>query len=212
MVPTPPELPVDGWPRQITEILSSDLKNSETSPPARELGHEDVIVSTRVSPTPMLTPSRRDTNIIASTDARLSNIYDDDLASTEEHSLLSTPKTSLPSSPDVGFFESYAALTSDIESTLYDKPVKDLALKILDIIEGYGQSAGAGTGADWAGKTRFLPLVELCIQKNEPIKMVLPAFPGVSVFGLYLFIPFTRVQRLLYEYDVLEIFMNQTLC
>ena len=194
MVSTLLELPVDGWPQPITDMLSPDLENNEDIPPAPQRGHDDVTVGTRVSPTPMVPPS---TNCIATTDATLSNTYNDNLTSTEEYSLPSTPKTSLPSSPDVGFSESYAALTSDNESALCKKPVKDLALKILGIIERYGHGAGAGTGVDWAGKIKFLPLVELCIQKNEPVKMVLPAFPCVGVFDLYPVLPFACVQRLL---------------
>ena len=66
-----------------------------------------------------------------------------------------------------------------------EKPEGDLALRILDIIERYGHGTGVETGANWAGKIKFLPVVELCIQKNEPVKMVLPASPCVSVFNFY---------------------------
>ena len=180
-VATTLELPVDHWPQQVTDILSPDLIISETSPPARQLSHENVVVDPRMSPPPMVAPSSKTgANFIATTEASLTTTQDDSFASTEENSLLSTPKTSLPSSPEIGSPESYSALTSDNESTLCEKPVGDLALRILDIIERYGHGTGAGTDTDWAGKIKFLPVVELCIQNNEPVKMVLPAFPFVS--------------------------------
>ena len=187
-VATTLELPVDDEPQQVTGILSPDLVISESSPPARQLGHENVTFGPRMTPTPVVAPSSKPgTNLMATTEASLSTTHDDSLASTEQNSLLSTPKSSLPSSPEVGSPESYPALTSDNESILCEKPVGDLALRILDIIERYGHSTGAGTGANWAGKINFLPVVELCIQRNKPVKMVLPAFPCVSVFDSYPF-------------------------
>lgn len=176
------EFPVDGWPQQITDILCSDPKTSETSPPARQLGDETVAVSPRISSAHMVAPSSKiGTSLIATTSLSLTTTHDDNLVSIEGNSLLSTPKPSLRSSPDIGFAESHTALTSDNEFTLSEKPVKGLALRVLDIIQNYGHSTGAGTGAGCAGKVKFLHLVELCIQKNEPVKMVLPAFPCVSV-------------------------------
>lgn len=187
-VATMHELPVDNWQQQVTDILSPDLIISETSPPAGQQGHENVTVGPRMTPTPMVAPSSKPgTNLMATTEASLTTTHEDSLTSTEESSLLSTPKSSLPSSPEVGSPKSYPALTSDNAFTLCEKPVGDLAPRILDIIERYGHSTGAGTGANWAGKINFLPVVELYIQKNKPVKMVLPAFPYVSVFGSHPF-------------------------
>ena len=115
-VATTLELPVDDWPQQVTDILSPDLIISE---PARQLGHENVIVGPRMTPIPMGAPSSKPgTNLMATTEASLTTTHDDSLASTEENSLLSTPKSSLPSSPEVGSPKSYPALTSDKESIL----------------------------------------------------------------------------------------------
>ena len=189
MVPTLLELPMNGWPQQTTELLSPDPENNETISSARQLGHENSTVNTKVLPNPIVPPS---TTFIATTDTTLSNFQDDNLTSTEEHNFLSTPKTSLPSSSDVGVCEDYATLTSDNESTPCEKPVKDLALEILGIIERYGHGA-----VEVAGKTKFLPLVKRCIQKNVPVNMVLPAFPCVSEFDFYPFSSFVCIQRLL---------------
>ena len=212
-VPATLKFPVNGWPQHITDILSPDLKIGETSPPARQLDHENISVSLRMSPTPMVAPSSKTgTSLISTTNASLTTTHDDSLASTEEHSLLSTPKTSLSSSPDIGITESRAALNSDNESTLSEKPVKDLALRVLDIIQSYGHGTGAGTGAGCAGKVKVLHLVELCIQKNEPVKMILPAFPCVSVFDFTCSDHFSQSKDSFNEYDVFGTFHKPNIC
>ena len=49
-VATTLELPVDDWPQQITDILPPDLITSDTGPPAKKLGHENVAVENVTNP------------------------------------------------------------------------------------------------------------------------------------------------------------------
>ena len=99
-----------------------------------------------------------------------------------DDSTLSTPEYSLPSTPGLRFLDT-SALSSDDDFTLCERPSTDLALRILDIIQKYGHNVGASAGVEWAGKKIFVPLVERSVEKREPVKMVLPAFPCVSVFS-----------------------------
>ncbi len=136
-------------------------------------------------------PSTHEDSLPLIDESSLPSTHEDSLPSTHETSLpsihksshLSTPETSLPSTSDIGSPKTQPALSPDNDVSLFEKPVAKLALRILDIIQRYGHSTGAGTGVDWAGKNKFLPLVEQSIEKNEPVKMVLPAFPCVSVFN-----------------------------
>lgn len=84
------------------------------------------------------------------------------------------PDTPQPSSPEIPAVRSKQVIVENSE-----KPSTKLALRILDIIQGYGQSVGP-SDVPWAGKTRFLPVVENHVLKNESIPMVLPAFPFKS--------------------------------
>ena len=168
-----------------------DLINGETDSWTSQLGHENGTVGMITSSTPMVAPSTKTSmDLLVTTAASLNSAPDDSFSSTTEDSLLLTPETSLSSTPDIGFPKTQAALSPNNDSTMCEKPVEKLALRILDIIQRYGHSTGSGTGVDWAGKNKFLPLVEQSIQKNEAVKMVLPAFPCVSVFDCFLFHPF----------------------
>ena len=183
-VPTTLELPVDDWPQQVTDILSPDLIIGEADSPARQLGHENDVVGMISSSTPVVAVSTEtSTNLLATTEATLNTGPNDSLPSTPESSLHSTPETSLPSTSDSVSPKVQVALSLDDDFILCEKPVDNLALRILDIIQRYGHSTGAGTDVDWAGKNKFLPVVEQSIEKDEPVKMVLPAFPCVSVFN-----------------------------
>ncbi|MCJ1467851.1 hypothetical protein MMC07_006476 [Pseudocyphellaria aurata] len=82
-----------------------------------------------------------------------------------------TPQLSSPGTPAI---QSEQAILD-----IFDKPSTKLALRILDIIQGYGQNVSP-SDVPWAGKTKFLPIVEEHVIKNESIPMVLPAFPFKS--------------------------------
>lgn len=82
-----------------------------------------------------------------------------------------TPQISLPGTPAI---QPEGAIIEIVE-----KPSIKLALRILDIIQGYGQNVVSGD-VSWARKTKFLPIVEEHVIKNESIPMVLPAFPFKS--------------------------------
>ncbi|MCJ1468027.1 hypothetical protein MMC07_006653 [Pseudocyphellaria aurata] len=84
------------------------------------------------------------------------------------------PDTPQPSSPEIPAIQLKEVIVEDSK-----KPSTQLALRILDIIQGYGQNVGP-SDVLWAGKTRFLPVVEDHVLKNESIPMVLPAFPFKS--------------------------------
>ena len=82
-----------------------------------------------------------------------------------------TPEISLPGTPAIQPEEPIIEIV--------EKPSTKLALRILDIIQGYGQNVVSGD-VSWAGKTKFLPIVEEHVIKNESVPMVLPAFPFKS--------------------------------
>ena len=91
---------------------------------------------------------------------------------------LLTPE-SLPGTPDIDVPGSKGILTQDDSVAVTDRPSAKLAGQILDIIQRYGKNVSS-KDAPWPGRTKFLPLVEAYIVKNEPVQMVLPAFPFKS--------------------------------
>lgn len=82
-----------------------------------------------------------------------------------------SPRTS---SPATSAIQSERAILE-----IFDKPSTKLALRIVEIIQGYGQNVSL-SDVPWAGKTKFLSIVEDHVIKNETIPMVLPAFPFKS--------------------------------
>ncbi|KAF2488791.1 Clavaminate synthase-like protein [Lophium mytilinum] len=84
--------------------------------------------------------------------------------------LLPTPNISAPGTPSLA----EATITLDLDS-----PSAKLALRILEIIQQYGQNSNSSE-IPWAGKAKFLPFVEKYVKNNEPVRMVLPAFPFKS--------------------------------
>lgn len=82
-----------------------------------------------------------------------------------------TPQFSAPGTP--------AIQSEQTIVEIFEKPSTKLALRILDIIQGYGQNVSP-SDVPWAGKTKFLPIVEEHVIRNESIPMVLPAFPFKS--------------------------------
>jgi len=92
--------------------------------------------------------------------------------------LPATPK-SLQGTPDVDVPGSEAILTQDEISAVTDRAPAKLAAPIMDIIQKYGKNISSKE-SPWPGRAKFLPLVESYIMKNEPVQMVLPAFPFKS--------------------------------
>lgn len=67
-------------------------------------------------------------------------------------------------------------------------PIQDLeqlASSILDIIQSYGQHLpskdGEGHSGGWLGKPMFMEKVKVQLEKNQAIRLILPAFPWKSV-------------------------------
>jgi hypothetical protein len=90
------------------------------------------------------------------------------------------PITPAASTPGLNSTPATAPATPAIEEeNLFDRPTAKLALEILNIIQRYGQNT-APSDIPWAGKARFLPFVESYVKANEPVRMVLPAFPFKS--------------------------------
>lgn len=89
-----------------------------------------------------------------------------------------TPET-LPGTPEIAGLETAGGLISINSATEVERPEAGVVLKILDIIQRYGESSVSGLDS-WPGKPKFMPLVEAFISRSEPIKMVLPAFPFKS--------------------------------
>ncbi|EAW14838.1 isocyanide synthase xanB [Aspergillus clavatus NRRL 1] len=66
-----------------------------------------------------------------------------------------------------------------------ESPISDdeaTAIAVLKVIETYGVNYEK-TGASWQGLTSFIPTVVNQIQKKEPVRMILPAFPFKSPNG-----------------------------
>ena len=91
---------------------------------------------------------------------------------------LMTPE-SLPGTPDLDVSGSPALQAQDSTVAVTDRPAAKLAHQILDIIQRYGKNI-ATKEAPWPGKAKFLPLVEAYVVKDQPVQMVLPAFPFKS--------------------------------
>jgi len=60
-----------------------------------------------------------------------------------------------------------------------------VAYDILNVIAQYGRhlysSSHSGDSESWLGKSTFVQRVRSQVEKNEPIRMILPAFPWKSV-------------------------------
>ena len=165
-----------------TPVVAPSTKIATDLPSTKEASLTNAADDGLPSTTKVSVNNAPNDSLPSTTEASVNNAPDDSLPSTAEDSLLLTPKTGLPPPPGIGFPKTQAALGPADDSTLCENLVEKLALRILDIIQRYGHSTGAGSGVDWAGKNKFLPLVERTIEQNEAVKMVLPAFPCVSVF------------------------------
>lgn len=65
------------------------------------------------------------------------------------------------------------------------KEIEQLASKILDVIQRYGQHIAPKSEEEhlpeWIGKPLFMEKVMSQLEKGEPVKMILPAFPWKSI-------------------------------
>lgn len=89
-------------------------------------------------------------------------------------SLPLSPENSLPVTP---------ALEAQVPTAVIsERPSTRTALEILDIIQRYGHNVGSKSApaGSWTGKSKFVAPVEAHVLKNEPVRMVLPAFPFKS--------------------------------
>lgn len=165
-LPITTEQPVDDLAQQVADILSTNIKNDGINSPVHLQSHEKDAKNTTVGAISLVAPLPK---------------LDDKPSVTPEVSLPTTPEQSLPSTPDVYSPSISSTLTSDDSFNLSERPFGRLALQILDIIARYGHNNGSGSGVNWTGKNKFLPLVERSIEHSAPIKMVLPAFPCKSI-------------------------------
>ncbi|KAI4123483.1 MAG: hypothetical protein LQ338_004259 [Usnochroma carphineum] len=89
-----------------------------------------------------------------------------------------TPE-SLPATPEVGT-PAVQPIVDQVDSVACtERPSAKLAIHILEIIQRYGNNA-VSKDAPSPGNAKFMALVEGCIIKHEPVRMVLPAFPFKS--------------------------------
>lgn len=96
----------------------------------------------------------------------------------KRHLLPAAARPSLPMSPDISL-PGTPALDAQLPSVAVpERAGSKIALQILDIIQRYGSNVAGGD--PWAGKAKFVPMVEAYVAKNEPVQMVLPAFPFKS--------------------------------
>jgi len=93
---------------------------------------------------------------------------------------LDLPTTPATSTLELGSTPASVPTTPAMEEEdLLERPTAKLALQILNIIQRYGQNTSP-SDVPWAGKARFLPVVERYVKNNDPVRMVLPAFPFKS--------------------------------
>ena len=85
---------------------------------------------------------------------------------------------SLPITPDVSLPGTPALVAQPPSVVVPERAGSKIALQILDIIQRYGSNVAGGDS--WAGKAKFIPMVEAYVANNEPVQMVLPAFPFKS--------------------------------
>lgn len=97
-----------------------------------------------------------------------------------EDSLTCSPDFSLPSSPAIEVPQTLEAFEFKSELVHSEGPFTELALRILDVLHSYGHKVHVSESGDWAGRPYFLPVIERCLEKRSPVKMVLPAFPFKS--------------------------------
>ena len=64
-----------------------------------------------------------------------------------------------------------------LEST--DGPCMETAVKIMQILQSYSVNC-KDNGTLWEDLETFLPTITACIEKDEPVRMALPAFPFKS--------------------------------
>ena len=104
---------------------------------------------------------------------------------------IATPRRSTSPANDKSSlsFLSEAAVIPERAST-------EVAFRILDIIQGYGQNLGdddaSKTGKRWLGRAKFAPKVEQYVEAGHPIRMILPSFPWKSVSASYQVVPFDK--------------------
>ncbi len=70
---------------------------------------------------------------------------------------------------------------AEVESTPTATNIAETVLKVLQRYGKHLNESIASTGEEWVGKTKFLPHVQGFIERGEPVKMILPAFPWKSV-------------------------------
>ena len=74
-------------------------------------------------------------------------------------------------------------------TTVPERASTEIAFRILDIIQSYGQNLGddevSKTQKTWLGREKFAPKVEQHVEAGQPIRMILPAFPWKSVSAIY---------------------------
>ncbi|KAI9784713.1 MAG: hypothetical protein M1835_003516 [Candelina submexicana] len=94
---------------------------------------------------------------------------------------ISVKEISLPPTPLTEILAEPAATITSQENL-----ASDVAVNMLDVIQGYGQHLKTETETSeqqgsWAGKAKFLPKVEIYVNAGQLIKRILPAFPWTSI-------------------------------
>ena len=165
----------DEEPKQTSDVLSDDSDSAKSNSVSEASMPESLATDITPGSVPLEAPSDEnnvdvpaETKIASSVPTKRYFVPD------AEDGFSSASDISLPPTPAI---QTSTSLEAEKELTLTERPF--LALQILDILSRYGQNAL--DQSEWAGRTKFLPLVEQYIEKNEPVKMVLPAFPCKSI-------------------------------
>lgn len=81
-----------------------------------------------------------------------------------------------------------ASMTSCGQTTIsQERSADQVSSDVLNLLEYYGRhtiGSANSENSEWIGKAQFFDQVRSQIRRNDPIKMVLPAFPWKSVSNL----------------------------
>lgn len=126
---------------------------------------------------PALYPEKSIVNGIVEIDVEKSPLIETDLAPSELDSvdrpmLTANGNTSTQHPPNIDL--EISASNIDIPSN-----ERKMAVEILKVIESYGVDYEKN-GASWKGLESFVPTVMAQVERQEPIRMILPAFPFKS--------------------------------
>ncbi|KAE9968951.1 hypothetical protein EG328_007162 [Venturia inaequalis] len=116
-------------------------------------------------------------------DTRIEGVeVEDDSESTSSSSVSTVSKHSIDTEQTTEDDEPSFSIASKLQGT---KTSVDIAGKIIDVLERYGQhirtESESSNDVAWTGRAKFLPIVLKQVQNGQTIDMILPSFPWKSI-------------------------------